>query len=138
MTISPYPLWCLYLYIHTHTQWFEAMTITPYPLWCLYFSTSCKRTPPVSGQLCLVPRVSAYGRFDCIHKVRTKGIVRATDVMSLRFYYVITFSIKRIAGYTFCFESSFTVGIVFKFITATCKFFEFLGLLYSGHVGFQI
>ena len=24
------------------------MSVTPYPLWCLYFLTSCKRTPPIS------------------------------------------------------------------------------------------
>ena len=39
---------------------------TPYPMGCFVFLTSRKRTPSVSGELCLIPRVSAYGRFDCI------------------------------------------------------------------------
>ena len=33
-------------------------------------------------------------------------------------------------------ERSLTVGIVF--IRVTCKLFEFIGFLYSGHVTFQI
>ena len=38
----------------------------PTPYFVLYFSTFRKRTPPVSGQLCLVLTVPIYGRFDCI------------------------------------------------------------------------
>ena len=51
----------------------EGMTSSSYPLWCLYFSTSRKGTPPVSGHLCLVPRVSAYGRFECIWAILPQG-----------------------------------------------------------------
>ena len=39
------------------------MTATRYPYSVLYFSISRKQKLPESGQLCLVPTVSAYGRF---------------------------------------------------------------------------
>lgn len=38
-----------------------------YVLYSIFVSPSRRRTPPVSGHLPLVPWVSAYGRFDCIH-----------------------------------------------------------------------
>ena len=41
------------------------MNAIPTPLGLLWFSSSCKWTLPISRQLCLVPRVSAFGRFDC-------------------------------------------------------------------------
>ena len=58
-------------------------------------------------------------------------------VTSLRSYDVITFSVtQQICATDFASERSLTVGIVF--IRVTCKLFEFIGFLYSGHVTFQI
>ena len=44
--------------------------------------------------------------------------------------------LRQIHASDFAFEVSLTVGIVF--IRATCKLFEFIGFLYSGHETFQI
>ena len=44
--------------------------------------------------------------------------------------------LRQIHATDFASEGSLTVGIVF--IRATCKLFEFIGFLYSGHVTFQI
>ena len=44
--------------------------------------------------------------------------------------------LRQIHATDFASEDSLTVGIVF--IRVTCKLFEFIGFLYSGHVTFQI
>ena len=44
--------------------------------------------------------------------------------------------LRQIHATDFASEVSLTVGIVF--IRVTCKLFEFIGFLYSGHVTFQI
>ena len=44
--------------------------------------------------------------------------------------------LRQIHAADFASEGSLTVGIVF--IRVTCKLFEFIGFLYSGHVTFQI
>ena len=44
--------------------------------------------------------------------------------------------LRQIHATVFASEGSLTVGIVF--IRVTCKLFEFIGFLYSGHVTFQI
>ena len=43
---------------------FSKVCYVPFFSW--WHATSCKRTPPISGHLDEVPRVSAYRRFDCI------------------------------------------------------------------------
>ena len=44
--------------------------------------------------------------------------------------------LQQIHATDFASEGSLTVGIVY--IRVTCKLFEFIGFLYSGHVTFQI
>ena len=44
--------------------------------------------------------------------------------------------LRQIHATDFASEGSLTVGIVF--IRITCKLFEFIGFLYSGHVTYQI
>ena len=44
--------------------------------------------------------------------------------------------LRQIHATDFASEVSLTIGIVF--IRVTCKLFEFVGFLYSGHVTFQI
>ena len=44
--------------------------------------------------------------------------------------------LRQIHATDFASEGSLTVGIVF--VRVTCKLFEFIGFLYSGHVTFQI
>ena len=44
--------------------------------------------------------------------------------------------LRQIHATDFASEVSLTVGIVF--IRVTCKLFEFIGFLYSGHLPFQI
>ena len=46
------------------------------------------------------------------------------------------YELRQIHATDFASEGPLTVGIVF--IRATCKLFEFIGFLYSGHVTFQI
>ena len=56
------------VFVFTHTHLHSVITrhdCHTLPPWCLHFSTSCKRTPPVSGQLCFSlrsKRLSNVGR----------------------------------------------------------------------------
>ena len=66
-------------------------TQSPIPYGVLHFSTSRNWTPPVSGQLCLVPRVSAYGSFDCTstgHRIsrieRNQKVFQANKTIRVR------------------------------------------------------
>ena len=67
-----------------------------------------------------------------------KGILRSgRNIMSCVTSQLFNLcELRQIHATDFASEGSLTVGIVF--IRVTCKLFEFLGFLLSGHVTFQI